>query len=742
MKSRIGPEDQDNAMELQTITTEDDPYSVDPYSIGQDEGTSSISRNLPSRAASARHGTVRKRSIRRKSIPMVEMEDKDELNDYESVKAVAAPMEKRRELKRHQHQQQARHISCWKAFKLGTAMQWKRFSAGIKEFFQDIELWKGHLKQVEGRFGNGVLSYFLFLKWLMFLNLFLFVLVFSFTGIPTLIQHYQPPTYTNASTTVHRTNSCIFGYPEDRYIKEDKIDDMIVDFITGQGWINTTIMFYSNYPSTNLNLDFSYNLPLAYLIVGGAYFFISLLLMIKNLTKSFQESYIEGGNKFYSYCNKVFAAWDYCISEENTANVKCQNIVQDINAELAEEDRLEKVQARTKSRKAALYSIRVLVSVLVIAILVGAIYAIIYTVEVSTNPTYQKDKSNIVKTIIRSAPSLTITVLNLLLPPFFQILSQVEEWSPRFEVALNLWRTVLLRLASVAVLMITLYAEVGNRCNVLDRSVCCQKSWENEIASQMYMLIWIDLFVVILTTAVLETVKKLLHKHTKLFRKLNLMPEFQIPKNVLDLVYGQCLIWIGAFFSPLIPAMGVVKLFITFYLKKVSLIYNNKPSNKPYQGARSNYLFTVLLLITFFMCLVAVGWGITKVRPSCHGPFLNQYCDEKEIINTLSDVINTWPAGIREIINYISTAAFIFPGLMVFFLLIYYFRSMIKVHLQMIEMLKDQLVLEGRDKRYLMEKLIMAGKRDAANEDEDGNASGVTRETQVQPGRNSGNLNF
>ena len=45
---------------------------------------------------------------------------------------------------------------------------------------------------------------------------------------------------------------------------------------------------------------------------------------------------------------------------------------------------------------------------------------------------------------------------------------------------------------------------------------------------------------------------------------------------------------------------------------KVALMYNNKPSDKVYQGTRSNYLFTVLLLISFLMCLVAVGWGVTR----------------------------------------------------------------------------------------------------------------------------------
>lgn len=50
-----------------------------------------------------------------------------------------------------------------------------------------------------------------------------------------------------------------------------------------QGWINTTFMFYAGYPNTKLlsDDDVEYDLPLAYLLVGGAYFFVSLLLMVR-----------------------------------------------------------------------------------------------------------------------------------------------------------------------------------------------------------------------------------------------------------------------------------------------------------------------------------------------------------------------------------------------------------------------------------------------------------------------------
>ena len=38
----------------------------------------------------------------------------------------------------------------------------------------------------------------------------------------------------------------------------------------------------------------------------------------------------------YSFSNKVFASWDYCIINENTAKVKAQNILKDIKVCIVE----------------------------------------------------------------------------------------------------------------------------------------------------------------------------------------------------------------------------------------------------------------------------------------------------------------------------------------------------------------------------------------------------------------------
>ncbi|KAL9956729.1 hypothetical protein ACROYT_G038252 [Oculina patagonica] len=739
MNGRVSPiGDMAQSLELHNISPD-----ADYLENGLEDGSGTAReinrgfRQLPSRSAqrsmhntsTRRRGSVRRGSMRpTHDVEVINIEDfTDDEDDMASPKELTQPMSaKRRYRKSIKNFQQQKRISRWKSFKLRVAMYWKLTTSSISEWIQDIELWKGHLKEVEGRFGNGVLSFFVFLKWLLFLNLVIFILEFGLISLPSIV--------INANITSQaNTNSCNFQND----VGSKSTADEIIDFVTGQGWINTTLMFYAGYPASALvsEEDVKYDLPLAYLLVGGTYFFCSLLLMVRNLAKSFQQSYIDSGGTTSSFCNKVFASWDFCISDENTANIKSQNIVQTVKAELAEEERLVRVQNRTTGQKCRLYTLRAAVTLLVTALLGGAVYAIIITVEVSTNPKYQKQAADInsfLRTVLSFSPSLTITFLNFILPLLFNVLSNFEDWSPRFEVNINLFRTVLLRLASIAVLMITLYVEVENRCDDSPET-CCQQNWENQIASQMYMLIWIDFFLHIMVSLFGTTIWKLLYKHTTFFKRFGL-PEFDIPKQVLQLVYGECLIWIGTFFSPLMPAMGVVKLFLVFYIEKVALMYNNKPSDKVYQGTRSNYLFTVLLLISFLMCLVAVGWGITRVRPSCQGPFSNMNCDaDARIFSVLSAEIDSWPSWIQEIINYISTAAFIFPVLMVICLMLYYFRSMTNSHLHMIEMLKDQLVLEGRDKRFLMEKLVQDA-RNTGNDDD--SSSEVTQQTGLRPPSN------
>lgn len=305
--------------------------------------------------------------------------------------------------------------------------------------------------------------------------------------------------------------------------------------------------------------------------------------------------------------------------------------------------------------------------------------------------------------------SLAITIPNLILPPLFDFLSMFEDWSPEFELGLNLLRRIFIKLPSIAVLMILLYKDLNDRIRDSESlSVHCEQCWENEIAAQMYMLVWVDFFVVLLITLGLETFRKLLYKHCSCCKIIG-MAQFDISRNVIDLAYGQCLILIGTFFSPVLPVIGALKMIVFFYIKKVSLFYNNRLPDKPFQGARLGSIFTLLLLLTFFMCIGLVGWGVTRVPTSYCGPFKNTECSANSfIIDELSFVVSSWPEWIHQTLRFMRTAAFMLPTLILVLSLVFYYRSMAQEHRRAIKTLQDHLVLEGKHKKQLLSQLVTA----------------------------------
>ena len=64
---------------------------------------------------------------------------------------------------------------------------WQIMKGKMADVLYSMELWKASLKAIEGNFGTGVTSYFLFLKWLFLFNIPTFLIIFFFVIIPQLL---------------------------------------------------------------------------------------------------------------------------------------------------------------------------------------------------------------------------------------------------------------------------------------------------------------------------------------------------------------------------------------------------------------------------------------------------------------------------------------------------------------------------------------------------------------------------
>ena len=54
-----------------------------------------------------------------------------------------------------------------------------------------LALWQSHIKVIEGRFGTGVTSYFLFIKWLFYMNVPVFLLQLFLVVVPQALYRWN-----------------------------------------------------------------------------------------------------------------------------------------------------------------------------------------------------------------------------------------------------------------------------------------------------------------------------------------------------------------------------------------------------------------------------------------------------------------------------------------------------------------------------------------------------------------------
>ncbi|XP_071140095.1 transmembrane channel-like protein 3 [Mytilus edulis] len=84
-------------------------------------------------------------------------------------------------LERYEGKLSKRH-GCWEKF----IMSMRRFKRSLNDFAQILIPWEMKVKAIESHFGSVVSSYFVFLRWLMWINIWLAALPLCFLIIPEI----------------------------------------------------------------------------------------------------------------------------------------------------------------------------------------------------------------------------------------------------------------------------------------------------------------------------------------------------------------------------------------------------------------------------------------------------------------------------------------------------------------------------------------------------------------------------
>ncbi|XP_068971206.1 transmembrane channel-like protein 7 isoform X2 [Bombus flavifrons] len=449
-------------------------------------------------------------------------------------------------------------------------------------------------------------------------------------------------------------------------------------------------------------------------VVAYFLFIKCLIAIVKSAAKSFKQRVVENEGQFYQYCNLVFGGWDYCIHNEKSAAVKHKALYNEMKAFLEAERLEEERQNRTREETTKLFLMRFFINLIVLVVLCGSGVLIYHIFEFSldqvspqVNETYDLQSLSLNKIaylFFEFLPYVCIVVLNLAVPFLFRYLVSLENYSPSFVIRITLLRTVFLRLSSFIVLLTSFYRLIvtevtDNKCTADRRPLC----WETFVGQQFFKLYITDLFLQFFMTFFVNFPRSLIAKHTenKVLRFFG-EQEFDLPKHVLDVVYLQTICWLGFFYAPLLPLIAIFGTFVLFYIKKFACLVNSTPSSKVYRASKSNAFFMLILLISFILSTVPIGYSIAEIVPSksC-GPFRGF----ESVWSLLIVMFTEFPYWLQSILYFLGTAGFGVPAFVILTLLLYYYYAVSIANKHMVTVLKNQLVLEGHDKQFLLNRL-------------------------------------
>ncbi|CAK8671240.1 unnamed protein product [Clavelina lepadiformis] len=607
--------------------------------------------------------------------------------DNEELRQFPVSMAVKKQVRSHANEnrekKKSRTVGSFKIWRYNMSIKWRHFKQDTKKFAQNFRLWQQDLKQVEGHFGTGVSSYFTFLRGLFLLSIPSFIFNFAFISLPQLLQ--QP----------NRTDPNITFTGE--------------ELLTGANWLTETIMYYGYYINGTIEAipGSEYDMPLAYLLATAGYFVLCLILIVRTTASSFRQNYVDGRSDYNNFISKVFCAWDFGITSETAAKLQHKTITTELKEILSEQRRSG--ESRDFQEKLKLFSLRLLTWTLYLS-LTGGCMALVYFVNDFLLDDIKKGLGGIV-ILEQIALALIVSSINLIMPIIINLLTHLEKYKyPRHEIYIAVFRNYILKMGLIAVICAFWTDDELKSTSNDNNGSATVECWETELGQEIYRLVIIDfLFTIFFATFCAEFLRKLLVlllDGKEMCRKLD-RAEFAIVNSVMDLIYGQTLCWIGVFFCPLLAGIVFIKYFFMFYIKKVSVMQNCRPSRKRWRGGQSQTIFIGMLLLSFllsaiFLCVVV----FREVPSTACGPYRDQDRSYDVVVNLFNSLYATssgqWFATIMDIIFSVWFLYSVAAGLLVWAVIK---SSEAKGYEELVRSLRAQIELQGDDKQLLLKWL-------------------------------------
>ncbi|OWF51539.1 Transmembrane channel-like protein 3 [Mizuhopecten yessoensis] len=595
--------------------------------------------------------------------------------------------------------------------KRGFEEAWRHLRRLITETIASLTPWEVKVKTIEtalvlfyacfvwslGHFGTVVASYFLFLRWLIWINVVLTLLQVSFVIFPELIVG-------NAHGSLGRKS-----VPA----SEQGTSEELETIWDAEGIVKYSVVFYGYYGSERV-IGQGYRLPLAYLVTGFATFAISFIVVLRKMASNSRISRLSNKDEQFIFSWRLFCSWDFTIGNTETATTKVASIATTFRV----------VTLLTEFYRYRLLALRALANVCVLLMLGASTYAIQLCVERSRQLDIRKRRGHVVtgfwqeneasNRALYICLTLVMTIISTVFPNFFDLFAVLEKYHPRVTLRWQLARIFALNLLNLYTLFIALFwkqqdmvstslinssftrceqttsippinvtvqpATLGYNATVqsvivdYNASLCSSAvseelsadlCWETMIGQEVVKLTLMDLVVVVGQIIVQDYLRGLFVRYCNnlccwdMEKQFPEYADFKTAENLLHLVNNQGVVWLGIFFAPGLAVLNLLKLLVLVYVRSWSVIVCNVPQEAIFRSSRSNNFYYALLLVMLFLTMLPPLFAIVALEPSPHcGPFSGQ----QQILSTLTDTIEQdLPSVAGTILEYTSSPVVIVP---------------------------------------------------------------------------------
>ncbi|WKY15727.1 hypothetical protein Q1695_000874 [Nippostrongylus brasiliensis] len=311
----------------------------------------------------------------------------------------------------------------------------------IKRSFSNIKTylipWEGKIKRIESHFGSVVSSYFTFLRWIVFVNVIITLIIAAFVVLPESLADAAADEGRRNRTETRKeipTNDRVHA------------DELAVVWHY-DGYLRYSPLFYGYYSDDEF-LWQKYPIPLAYFLVTIFIFAYSFFAILRKMAANARMSKLSGSKaEQYIFNWRVFTGWDYTIGNQETASNTVMAIVIKLRESIAD----CRVSIGSKFR-CIQFTLRVIANIVICGMLAFSIYCISFAVQKSQTAVEQE--GNLFTK--NQVPSVVATITHVF-PMIFDLIGRIENYHPRTALRAHLTRVLVLYVLNYLTLIVALF---------------------------------------------------------------------------------------------------------------------------------------------------------------------------------------------------------------------------------------------------------------------------------------------